>query len=80
MKCSIIAASRIMAHYRLNCSLFHRFDIFNLKSKTYNFGTKLEQPFLEVHRHHHIEQDIMCISFCVKAFLCPKSMINFYRW
>jgi len=79
MKCPKFAVSRIMAHYRLNCSLFNRFDIFILKSKTYNFGTKLEQPFLEVHRHHHIEQDIMCISFYVKAFWRPKSMIYFYR-
>lgn len=71
MKCSIIAASRIMAHYRLNCSLFHRFVISNVKSKTYNFGIKLEQSFSEVHRRHRIDQDLMCISFYVKAFFAP---------
>ena len=30
---------------------------------TYNFGTKLEQSFREVHRRHYVDQVIMCISF-----------------
>jgi len=68
MKCSIIAASRVMAHYRLNCSLFHRFVIFILKSKSYIFSAKLEQPFREVQQRHQLDQNILCISFYVKAF------------
>jgi len=68
MKCPYIAASRIMAHYRLNCSLFHRIVIFILKSKGYVIGIKLEQPFREVQHRHRTDQNLMCISFYVKAF------------
>jgi len=68
MECLQSAASRIMPHYRLNCSLFHRFSILHLKSITYKIGTNLEQSSREVHHHHLIDHDLMCISFFVKAF------------
>ena len=78
MKCLKLAASRSMPHYRLNCSLFHRFSILHLKSITYIFGTKLEQSAREVYHHHLIDHDPVCISFFVKPLLAQNSMIIIY--